>query len=285
MDKKTMIAKLDGIENLPTLPVMVQQVQKLINSPNSSMNQIGALISKDQAIAARVIRLVNSAFYGLGRKVSSIPQAIVVLGLNTVKNLVTGISIINMFDAANSATLFNRDMLWLHSLGCAMGARLLAKNLGRNETEDYFLAGLLHDIGILILDQFFHDEFITVLAYAKEKKLDYYSAEQKVLDYTHCDVGAIVAEKWKIPDFLIQTMRYHHTSVNNNPEINCDVINIVHIADIAATNAGYHMGFQLGKVRFFEHALTVTGVKQSGIEDAFAVVEKEINILKAEWGL
>ncbi|HMA64060.1 MAG TPA: HDOD domain-containing protein, partial [Chitinispirillaceae bacterium] len=107
MDKEAMLAKLEGIENLPTLPVMVQQIQKLINNPNSSMNQIGALISKDQAIAARVVRLVNSAFYGLGRKVSSIPQAIVVLGLNTVKNLVTGVSVIKMFETADKESLFN----------------------------------------------------------------------------------------------------------------------------------------------------------------------------------
>lgn len=285
MDKETMLAKLDGIENLPTLPVMVQQIQKLINSPNSSMNQIGALISKDQAIAARVVRLVNSAFYGLGRKVSSIPQAIVVLGLNTVKNLVTGVSVIRMFETTDKASIFNRDMFWLHSLGCAMGARLLAKNLGRNEPEDFFLAGLLHDIGVLILDQFFHDEFLRVLTYADEKHIDYYTAEQMVLGLTHCDVGAIVAEKWKIPDFLIQTMKYHHTSVNQDPEINCDVINIVHIADAAATNTGFHMGFHPEKMRHFEHALAATGVKQSGIDDVFAVVEKEIKILKAEWGL
>ncbi|MGE5671277.1 MAG: HDOD domain-containing protein [Fibrobacterota bacterium] len=285
MDKEAMLAKLEGIENLPTLPVMVQQIQKLINNPNSSMNQIGALISKDQAIAARVVRLVNSAFYGLGRKVSSIPQAIVVLGLNTVKNLVTGVSVIKMFETADKESLFNRDVFWLHSFGCAMGARLLAKSLGRSEPEDYFLAGLLHDIGVLILDQFFHDEFLSVLTFADGNNIDFHTAEQNVLGLTHCEAGAIVAEKWKIPDFLIQTIRYHHTSVNQDPEINCDVINIVHIADVAASNAGLHMGFHPGKRNYFEHALTATGIKQSGIDDAFGVVEREIKILKAEWGL
>jgi len=285
MDKEAMLAKLDGIENLPTLPIMVQQIQKLINSPNSSMNQIGALISKDQAIAARVVRLVNSAFYGLGRKVSSIPQAIVVLGLNTVKNLVTGVSVIKMFETADKESLFNRDMFWLHSFGSAMGARLLAKNLGRSEPEDYFLAGLLHDIGILILDQFFHDEFLSILKYVNNSNSDYYTAEQNVLGLTHCEVGAIVAEKWKIPDFLIHTIRYHHASVNQDPEINCDVINIVHIAEVAATNVGFHMGYHPGKMKYFEQALAATGIKQSVIDDVFGVVEKEIKILKAEWGL
>lgn len=285
MDKEAMLAKLDEIENLPTLPAMVQQIQKLINSPNSSMNQIGALISKDQAIAARVVRLVNSAFYGLGRKVSSIPQAIVVLGLNTVKNLVTGVSVIKMFETADKVSLFNRDAFWMHSFGCAMGARLIAKNLGRSEPEDYFLAGLLHDIGVLILDQFFHDEFVRVLKHSNDNSIDYYTAEQKILGVTHCEVGAIVAEKWKIPDFLIQTIRYHHTSVNQNPQINSDVINVVHIADVAATNAGLHMGFHPGKNNYFENVLAVTGIKQSAIDDVFGVVEKEIKILKAEWGL
>jgi len=285
MDKLAILSRLDGIDNLPTLPVMVQQIQKLIASPNSSMNQIGTLISKDQAIAARVVRLVNSVFYGLGKKVSSIPQAIVVLGLNTVKNLVTGVSVIRMFNSVDTTSRFDRDAFWLHSFGCAMGARLLAKGLGRHEPDDYFLAGLLHDIGVLVLDQFFHDEFSRVLTYADEKHVEYYTAELEVLGITHSEVGAMVAEKWKIPDFLIEAIRYHHTPVNQKPEINCEVINVVHIADVAANNLGLHMGYYTGTQKYFDHAIAATGIKQSSIDEAFTIVEREIKLLKTEWGL
>ena len=121
MDKTDVLKKLDLVENLPTLPVIVRQIQKLIENPNSNMSQIALIITRDQSIAARVVRLVNSAFYGLGNKISSIQQAIMLLGLNTVKNLVIGVSVVKTFEGAHSASIFDREKFWLHSFACATG--------------------------------------------------------------------------------------------------------------------------------------------------------------------
>lgn len=287
MDKTGILLRLEDVENLPTLPIMVQQIQKLIASPNSSMTQIGALIARDQAITARVVRLVNSAFYGFTTRISSIPQAIMLLGLNTVKNLVTGVSVVKMFGTAGGTELFDRQKFWLHSFSCAMGARMLAKELGRNDPEDYFLAGLLHDIGVLVLDQFFHEEFNSVLRHASEKQIGYCPAETAVLEITHGHIGEAVAEKWRVQDFLVHTIRNHHepSSIGLGMESSRDIIEVVHIADVAANNVGMHIGFFTGQQEYNDKAIDSTGVKQSAIDEVFGVVEKEVKALIADWGI
>jgi putative nucleotidyltransferase with HDIG domain len=287
VEKQGILLRLEKVENLPTLPVVVQQIQKLMASQSSSMAQIGAVIARDQAITARVIRLINSAFYGLGSRITSIPQAIVLLGLNTVKNLITGVSVVKMFAGSGSASLFDREQFWLHSMACAMGARMLAKNLGRSEPEDYFLAGLLHDIGVIVLDQYFHEEFIAVLHHAVRERIDYYAAEGVVLETTHGHVGEAVAVKWRIPGFLVHAIRNHHepAKIVLEAENSRDIIAVVHIADVAANNAGLHMGFSGGRQVFHEQALRSTGVKNGVVDEVFVAVVKEVRSLAAEWGI
>ena len=109
MNKAAFLTRLENIENLPTLPAVVRQLQTLIENPRSNMAQIAAVVTRDQAIAARVVRLINSAFYGMGGKVTSIQHAIVLLGLNTVKNLVTGVSVVKAFGGPENASLFDRE--------------------------------------------------------------------------------------------------------------------------------------------------------------------------------
>jgi putative nucleotidyltransferase with HDIG domain len=287
VENQGILLRLEKVENLPTLPIVVEQIQKLMASPNSSMKQIGAVIARDQAITARVIRLINSAFYGLGSRITSIPQAIVLLGLNTVKNLITGVSVVKMFAGSGNASLFDREQFWLHSMACAMGARMLAKNLGRKEPEDYFLAGLLHDIGVIVLDQYFHEEFIAVLHHAARERINYYAAEGAVLETTHGQVGEAVALKWRIPVFLVDAIRNHHEPATSDREAedSRDIIAMVHIADVAANNAGMHMGFAGGRLEYHELALRSTGIKNGVIDEVFEAVVKEVRTLATEWGI
>jgi HD-like signal output (HDOD) protein len=287
MENPRILLRLDAVENLPTLPVVAQQIQKLVAGSNSSMAQIAALIAKDQAIAARVIRLANSAFYGFGARITSIQQAIMLMGLNTVKNLVTGVSVIKMFGDSAAASLFDRQRFWLHSFGCAIGARMLAKSLGRREPEDYFLAGLLHDIGVLVLDQYFHEDFIEVLQHAARRRTDYYSAELEMLQTTHGHIGEVVSGKWRVPGFLVHAIRHHHgpAALDSEAGPSRDIIALVHIADVAANNAGIHMGFPIGRLSYDEQALCSTGAKSSIIDEVFLSVEKEVIAVAAEWGI
>jgi putative nucleotidyltransferase with HDIG domain len=288
MEKGMLQCELEKIENLPTLPIVVQQIQKLISSPNSNMVQIASIIAKDQAIAARVIRLINSAFYGMGGKVTSIQQAIVLLGLNTVKNLVLGVSVVKMFeDSAGNASLFDRQKFWMHTFACALGAKAIAKKINMCEPEDSFLAGLLHDIGILVLDQFFHQEFMGVLHDAAERKIDYVTSEQDRFGMTHAEIGEYMGRKWKIPEVLVLSIRYHHHPLFTDRELagSIQIIAAVHVADIMASNRGIDMGYGNGTKPCDEQALKCIGLSMPEIEMIFDEVEQEVKTVAKEWGV
>ncbi len=287
MDATAFLIQLENVENLPTLPVVVQQIQKLIASPNSSMAQIAAIITRDQAIAARVVRLINSAFYGMGGKVTSIQQAIVLLGLKTVRNLVTGVSVVKMFENPGSASLFDREKFWMHTFACALGARAIAREIRTPDPEDFFLAGLLHDIGILVLDQFFHLEFINVLQCAVSQKTDTTRAEMNVLGLTHQEVGEYVARRWKIPEILVHTIRNHHNPANADSACVGSMLamSAVHVADVAAFNRGLDLGYKNGVKPYHTAAMRSIGISEGRVNELFEVVEKEVKAVAAEWGV
>jgi HD-like signal output (HDOD) protein len=272
---------------LPTLPVLVTQLRKLIANPRSNMRQIAAVIAKDQAIAARVIRLVNSAFYGLRNRVVSIQQAIVVLGLNAVKNLVVGVSVVKTFEGAEKPSLFDREKLWLHAFGCAHAAKLIARRSGREEPEDYFLAGLLHDTGILILDQFLHDRFVEVLRRVVSERRPYLQAERAVLGGTHQDVGAYVGARWKLPAELLYAVRCHHDPLQSDADGDhaFDLAAVVHVADVIANNGGVHMGVSAERLPYAHNAVHRVGLTQSHLDEIGEVVREESRALMKEWGL
>lgn len=287
MNRSEFLARLEKVENLPTLPAIVRQLQTLIDNPHSNMAQIAAVITKDQAIAARVVRLINSAFYGMGGKVTSIQHAIVLLGLNTVKNLVTGVSVVKAFKFPSNASPFDRDKFWLHTFACALGARAVGRELNASEPEDFFLAGLLHDIGILVLDQFFHEEFIEILQRSACDGTGYVEAEKAVLGLTHEEVGEFVARKWKIPELLVNPIRYHHYPAV--ADICCagsvPILSAVHIADVTASNRGLDMGQPVGKKTCDDAAMKAVGLSERRIAELFANIEKEVKAVAAEWGV
>jgi HD-like signal output (HDOD) protein len=286
MEKTDILKKLELIENLPTLPLIVQQVQKLVADPRSNMSQIALIIARDQAIAARVVRLVNSAFYGFRNKISSIQQAIMLLGLNTVKNLVIGVSVVKTFEGERNATIFDREKFWLHSFGCATGARLIAKKLNKDEPEDYFMAGLLHDIGILVLDQFFHDEFIAIIQQTMRTKMELTDVEKSALGITHCDIGQFMALKWRLPDFYALIIRHHHKPILAELETESSRLigAAVHIADTKACNRGNGPGFPCTFL-LHEPSLQLLGLKNGEIDEIIDQVETEIKQVMLDWGV
>ncbi|MBD3393208.1 MAG: HDOD domain-containing protein [Chitinivibrionales bacterium] len=278
---------LERIEHLPTLPVVAQQVLTLLADRRSNMNQVAAVIARDQAISARVIRLVNSAFYGLRTSVSSIQHAIVILGLNSVKNLVLGVSVVTTFEDTARTSIFDREQFWMHTFATALGARRIAQELKRAEPEDYFLAGLLHDMGILAMDQFLHDTFVEILETTVDGENDLLAAEQQVLGTGHGDVGAFLGTKWRVPRFLIDTMRYHHTPERLPVEskVSRDKVAVVHAADARSREAGIGTFVENFMVSYHDATLQSLGIGESRLKEMFEEVKKEAGGLIREWGL
>lgn len=229
------------MRELPTLPLIAQRVVSLLNNPCSSAADLERVIKHDQALTARVLKLVNSAYYGFPRHISTVGQGIVILGYKTLKELVLSISIADLFRMKGQAKVFDRAALWQHAVATAVGAKILARRAGVPFEEDAFIAGLLHDIGVLLLDLCLA-EFDEIIALTTTGGLPLIRAEEKVLGFNHTLVGKLLGERWNFPPFLVEVLRYHHRPV---PTRNHWVAAaLVFLADNLAQEAG--IGFLEG---------------------------------------
>jgi len=221
-----------SIIGLPTLPTVITELISLIDNPKTSARNVSQLISTDQALTAKILKLANSAFYGFPREIATVQHAVVVLGFETVKNLGLSVSVLERFsgtDADGSGDEFDRQKFWEHSIACGVAARLLAGKLRYRMSGEAFAAGILHDIGRLILSQYFPVEFAEVLSVMREEHLYIGKAEEKVLGVTHADVGSWLAERWNLPDQLEQAIAMHHTP--GRVDGPAELPSLIHLAD------------------------------------------------------
>lgn len=202
----------DELQDLPPLPAVIMRVMQTVNDPTTSASDLNRLISTDQALASKVLRLVNSSYYGFPRKIATITNAVVILGFNTVRNLTTSLGVFNAFDAQGQKTALDRDAFWAHSMGVAVAASAIAKRkgIGTKSVEEVFIGGLLHDIGKLFLDQYFPDQYAIAMKLAGAAKISIWEAEKTALGVGHALVGKRIAEKWNLPPSLTAMITLHH---------------------------------------------------------------------------
>jgi len=202
----------DELQDLPPLPAVIVRVMQTVNDPATSASDLNRLISADQALASKVLRLVNSSYYGFPRKISTVTNAVVILGFNTVRNLTTSLGVFNAFDSLGQKTALNREQFWAHSLGTAVAASALArrKGIGSKAIEEVFIGGLMHDIGKLFLDQYFPDQYAIAMKLAAAAKISIWESEKTALGVGHALVGKRIAEKWNLPASLTSMITLHH---------------------------------------------------------------------------
>jgi putative nucleotidyltransferase with HDIG domain len=191
---------------LPPMPVVATRVMRELMSPETTADSLSKIIETDQALVTRILKIANSAFYGCARKVGSIRLAVVVLGFNTLKNLVIATSTKSLYQKQNET----EQALWEHSLGVGISAHVLAMALCPTALEDAFTTGLLHDIGKLILYTNDPDGYPDVLE-AQTQGISCHVTEQQKYGFTHADVGGVLAEKWNLPKSLEAAVGRHHS--------------------------------------------------------------------------
>jgi len=210
VNAEQMIQKLERIDDLPTLPVIAMELNRLLLNEDVSIARVKAVIEKDQAIVPRLLKLVNSAFFGLQSKVASLSHAIVILGFNAVRNAVLSISVIDLFKHKAGLDGFNADRFWLHSIAVAVTANHLAQASRCAAAENAFTAGLLHDIGKIVLYQHFPLLFAAVWARMSAEGIEFSEAEKTCVPYDHARIGGFLSKKWQLPPALADTIRCHH---------------------------------------------------------------------------
>lgn len=222
---------LDGIEKVPTLPVVVNSILELMENPKTSAEDVNRIIRMDQALAARILKIVNSAFYGFPRQISTVTQAVVILGFNAVKSLALSASVIQIF-GTKSTDGFDVKAFWEHSISTGVMANMVGRRINYPLPEECLIAGILHGIGKLIFDQYLHTLFLQAVKKAKKDKKLLHHAEREIFGTDHCRVGAMLAEKWRLPLQLVEAINYypHPGLANFNPTL----ASMVHVGNYIA---------------------------------------------------
>lgn len=203
-----------NIRNLPTPPIVFNQIQKVINRETASAADVSKILAEDPSMSAKVLKMTNSAFYGLPREIDSVQQAVMIIGFEAVKNLVLSASVLGMFKGNKIDTEF-QERFWRHSLATAFGSRLVArkvKSRGTFDPEAAFSAGLLHDIGKLVIACFLPNDFGEITQEIDNNPdVQDYTAEMTVLGYSHAQVGAALGSCWNLSSTMIDAIAFHHS--------------------------------------------------------------------------
>ncbi len=223
---------LKDAEDLPTLPTIYTSLLDVMSNPRSSVNDVAIIITQDIAASTKIIKTVNSPIYSLKAKVETITDSIFHLGFEEVKNLVISLSVMNLFKSDSTFQTFSIIDLWKHSIGVGVITRLIGIEIGVKNIENYFLAGLIHDIGKLFFADVFKDDYKQVIRYSEENEKSIEEAEDAVFGVNHTLAGEALARTWGLPDSFVNSIRYHSSGfAGDEPNL---LTACVHVSNILA---------------------------------------------------
>lgn len=261
---------IGNIRNLPTPPIVFEQIQKVINEPNTSVGDVGNILSEDPAMSVKVLKLTNSAFYGLQREVDSVKHAVMIIGLEAIKNLVLSASVLNMFKADQSNEGYH-ETFWRHSLSTAFASRIVAQQFQGGKVfnpDAAFSVGLLHDIGKMVICCFMPKEFKAIQEKVKsDPDTSESDFENSILGFNHGKIGKELTAQWKLPIRMADAIGFHHHP--KEPNDSQDYAYLLCLADYVA------------------HVSTTDENQQSmlkpteGVMEYFGIDDSDIKVLKA----
>jgi len=268
--RETLLKRLEGLEQMPTIPVVLQPLLRYLEQPLDSLEvqQVVDLISQDKSLAAQCLQLSNSPLYGRWQSVDNIRGAVVALGLQRMRDIAVSCSVLKL--VPSEKTNLDPTVFWEHSLGCALVCRQFARRIGYADPGKAYLGGLLHDIGIVAHLWILPKEFYAAHELARSQGIPLHEAEMQILGLNHCETGKMVAEKWHLTPDLVAVVGCHHDPAS--APVQRDLVALVALSDLLCRMSGLGYGYpEQRQINFLE-------------EPAFALLLQECPSMQAfDW--
>jgi len=240
MEKLTLDQLLRTVKDMPVLPESIHKILQLTEDPDSTVQDIEREILKDQSLASKVLRLANSAYYGYPRKIGTISEATILLGFQAIRSLTLASGVNKFLIQELPGYGLKKYELWRQSQSCAIVSRMIARKIKFKKPELAYVAGLLHDIGKVVLNHYVATRYQEIMEKVENENKSFLEAEREILGFDHSQVGARLGEKWNFPPELVEAIAYHHTPEKSS--LLPVLVSIVHIADAIVMFMGIGMG-------------------------------------------
>lgn len=274
-------AAIREISHIATLPEVTLKIIRLVEDPSSTAQDLHQVIAKDPALSTRILKVVNSAFYGLPGQIGSINRAIVLLGLNAVKNIAIAASLAKLFKGGQLTPTFSAKDLWSHSAATAAATKMIADKLRIGLSDEAFLAGLIHDVGLMVMMQYDRNKLIEVLdKTAANPGSNMLEIEQQIFGATHQDFGAALCEKWKFPRSFCNVTGFHHHPFDlpaDQRTLTCMVV----IADRLAAEANFGFRLDVTDTSISPELLDEIKLDAEGLADIRARLPEQLKTVEA----
>jgi HD-like signal output (HDOD) protein len=264
------------IARMPSLSTTMTKVMEICNRPDASPNDLNRVISLDPVLTGLVLKLINSAYYSLPNQVTSLARAVIMLGINTVKNLALSTAILQSAGGKDAFKAFSMDKFWTHSIAVGVTGKALSglKGVPVSQREEYFVSGLIHDLGKIPLGNCFPEDYVKAIEKTRSEGKSLYDAEAQILGMDHCVVGGMIADKWEFGGALRDALIHHHHS-DQAEEANQLLVYMISLAD-ACTHA-FERGSSEGNA--FEDPLLSSSLEKAGVSRE-ALTELRESVLK-----
>lgn len=252
------------VNEMPVLPERMNKIMEIVEDPDSTVEDLEREILKDQSLTSKVLKLANSTHYGYARKINTISKATILLGFQTIKSIALASTVNKFLVGELKGYALEKNELWNQSQTCAIISRYIAKNIGKVEPEQAYIAGLLRDIGKTILNHYVENEYEKIVEMVETENKSFLDAERELFGFDHAQVGGKVAEKWNFPKDLVEAIKYHHTPevTEENPKL----VSIVHIADAITMMMGVGLGVDGMVYNFSQFALDTLNMDINQVE-------------------
>ncbi len=279
LDMETLEGLLEGLVTIPTVPSTLVEINTILEDPEGSAQDAAKVVSKDPAVAVKVLRLVNSAYYALKNPVNDISFAVSILGLKVLKNLVVQATVLEAFGDKGKAGNLSEDYLWEHSFKAAVAASMLAriaKDKVKMIPEDAYTCGLIHDVGKIIMAENLGTKYTKALFLGGRKKLSASQAEMEAFQFDHAAVGAYLSEKWGLSLRMVKALRFHHIPwvlEEDKEEADRYLGHLLSAADGLARE-GHHANHPMPPGQDWEKSLEILEIGEEAREEILSEVEK-----------